>query len=123
MIKAGEKVDWRTSIVARQSGSLTAGRSTSDSIGTVSERLPERRVLLGHLGVRRVWRPFDADLPQVAEGGLDGAGGAARGVKDIDLGAGDGGAVGEGPRAPGQRGEPPLGGRRSRRSGARIRPD
>ena len=60
---------------------------------------------------RRVWRPFDADLPQVAEGGLDGAGGAARGVKDLDLGAGDGGAVGEGPRAPGQRGEPPLGGR------------
>ena len=42
--------------------------------GAVSERLPERRVLLRHLGFRRVWRPFDADLPQVAEGGLDGAG-------------------------------------------------
>ena len=78
---------------------------------TVSEGLSERHVLVGDLGVGRVWRPFDADLPQVAEGGLDRAGGAARGVKDVDLGAGDGGAIGEGPRAPRQHREPPLGGR------------
>ena len=91
--------------------------------GTVSERSPERRVLVGHLGLRRVWRPFDADLPQVAEGGLDGAGAAVRRVKDLDLGAGDGGAVGEGPRAPGQRGEPRSRRPWSCRSGARIRPD
>ena len=79
--------------------------------GTVAERSPEPRVLLGHLGFRRVRRPFDADLPQVAEGGLDGAGGAARGLVDLDLGAGDGGEVDEGPRAAGQRGEPLLRGR------------
>src|SRR4029079_6914397 len=80
--------------------------------GTISERSLERRVLVGDLGLRRVWGPFDADLPQVIEGGLDGERGTARGMKDIDRGAGDSGAVDEGPRAPGQPGEPSLGARR-----------
>ena len=88
--KAGAASLVRTSRVARDAGSLIKGRSTSSSIGAVSERRPDPLVFAARFLFRRMRRPVDAEMPEVVETDGDRAAALIEGRVQIHAQARDG---------------------------------